>query len=125
MPTGSSGREPCYLPVGGEGPPADAGCRLPALGPTELKDIEDTFREIAETPVPADELGLQTNSIRAELNCEAAAYGGVRVRFVALLGPVKCRCQSLTYAKEARRGVFWHSALNNPLASRPWSPGDH
>jgi hypothetical protein len=90
-----------------------------------LKDIEDTFREIAETPVPADELGLQTNSIRAELNCEADAYRGVRVRFVALLGPVKCGCKSLTCAKEGRRGVFWHSALNNLMASRPWSPGDH
>jgi len=28
--------------------------------------------------------------------------------------------QDQNRAKEGRRGVFWHSALNDPLASRPW-----
>jgi hypothetical protein len=56
------------------------------FGPTELKDIEDTFREIVETPVPADGLVFKADSIRAEHIREADAYGGVRVRFVALLG---------------------------------------
>lgn len=57
-----------------------------AFGPTELKDIEDTFREIVATPVPADGLVFKADSIRAEHIREADAYGGLRVRFVALLG---------------------------------------
>lgn len=57
-----------------------------AFGPTELKDLEDTFREIVETPVPADGLVFKADSIRAEHIREADAYGGVRVQFVALLG---------------------------------------
>lgn len=57
-----------------------------AFGPTELNEIEHTFREIVETPVPADGLVFISDSIRAEHIREADAYGGVRVRIIALLG---------------------------------------
>ncbi|MBI5771225.1 MAG: nucleotidyl transferase AbiEii/AbiGii toxin family protein [Verrucomicrobia bacterium] len=59
---------------------------LLAFGPTELKDMEATFREIVETPVPADGLVFKADSIRAENIREADAYGGVRVRLLAMLG---------------------------------------
>ena len=57
-----------------------------AFGPNELEDIAAVFREIVETPVPADGLVFQADSIRVEHIREADAYGGVRVRLVALLG---------------------------------------
>jgi hypothetical protein len=57
-----------------------------AFGPTELEDIAAVFREIVETPVPADGLVFQPDSIRVEHIREADAYGGVRVRLLALLG---------------------------------------
>jgi Nucleotidyl transferase AbiEii toxin, Type IV TA system len=57
-----------------------------AFGPTELEDIKVCFREIVETPVPADGLIFQPASIRVEHIREADAYGGVRVRLLALLG---------------------------------------
>ena len=57
-----------------------------AFGPTELKDIEAAFREIVETPVPADGLVFKADSIRLEYIREADAYGGVRVRLLAMLG---------------------------------------
>lgn len=57
-----------------------------AFGPTELEDIAVVFREIVETPVPADGLVFQADSIRVEHIREADAYGGVRVRLLALLG---------------------------------------
>ena len=57
-----------------------------AFGPTELKDIEAAFREIVETPVPADGLVFKADSIRVENIREADAYGGVRVRLLAMLG---------------------------------------
>lgn len=57
-----------------------------AFGPTELEDIAVVFREIVETPVPADGLVFQADSIRVEHIREADAYGGVRVRLVALMG---------------------------------------
>jgi len=57
-----------------------------AFGPTELEDIAAVFREIVATPVPADGLVFQPDSIRVEHIREADAYGGVRVRLVALLG---------------------------------------
>lgn len=57
-----------------------------AFGPTELKDIAAVFGEIVETPVPADGLVFQADSIRVEHIREADAYGGVRVRLVALMG---------------------------------------
>jgi hypothetical protein len=57
-----------------------------AFGPTELEDIAAVFREIVETPVPADGLVFQADSIRVEHIREADAYGGVRVRLLALLG---------------------------------------
>jgi predicted nucleotidyltransferase component of viral defense system len=57
-----------------------------AFGPTELEDIAAVFREIVDTPVPADGLEFQADSIRVEHIREADAYGGVRVRLLALLG---------------------------------------
>lgn len=57
-----------------------------AFGPTKLKDIDDTFRAIVETPVPAEGLVFKADSIRAEHIREADIYGSVRVRFVELLG---------------------------------------
>ena len=57
-----------------------------AFGPTKLKDIEAAFREIVETPVPADGLVFKADSIRVEHIREADAYGGVRVRLLAMLG---------------------------------------
>ena len=57
-----------------------------AFGPTELKDIEAVFREIVEIPVPADGLVFKADSIRVENIREADAYGGVRVRLLAMLG---------------------------------------
>jgi hypothetical protein len=59
---------------------------LLSFGPTELKDIESTFREILDTPVPADGLIFKVETIRVEHIREADAYGGVRVRFIAMLG---------------------------------------
>jgi predicted nucleotidyltransferase component of viral defense system len=57
-----------------------------AFGSTELDDIAALFREIVETPVTADGLDFQPDSIRVEQIREADAYGGVRVRLLALLG---------------------------------------
>ena len=57
-----------------------------AFGSTELDDIAALFREIVETPVTADGLDFQTDSIRVEQIREADTYGGVRVRLLALLG---------------------------------------
>ncbi len=57
-----------------------------AFGPTELDDIAVVFREIVATPVPPDGLVFQADSIRVEQIREADAYGGVRVRLLALLG---------------------------------------
>lgn len=57
-----------------------------AFGPTELDAIAAIFREIIATPVPADGLVFQPDSIRVEHIREADAYGGVRVRLLALLG---------------------------------------
>lgn len=57
-----------------------------AFGPTELDDIAAVFREIVATPVPPDGLVFQPDSIRVEAIREADAYGGVRVRLLALLG---------------------------------------
>jgi hypothetical protein len=57
-----------------------------AFGPTELEDVVAVFREIAATPVPADGLVFQADSVRAEHIREADAYGGVRVRLLAMLG---------------------------------------
>ena len=57
-----------------------------AFGSTELDDIAALFREIVETPVIADGLVFQSDSIRVEQIREADAYGGVRVRLLALLG---------------------------------------
>ena len=64
-----------------------------SFGPTELADIAAVFREIVETPVPADRLVFQANSIRVEQIREADAYGGVRVRLLALLGKGKVPLQ--------------------------------
>ena len=57
-----------------------------AFGPTGLEDIAAVFREIVDTPVLADGLVFQADSIRVEHIREADAYGGVRVRLLALLG---------------------------------------
>jgi hypothetical protein len=57
-----------------------------AFGSTELDDIAALFREIVETPVTADGLDFQPDSIRVERIREADTYGGVRVRLLALLG---------------------------------------
>ena len=76
-----------------------------AFGPTELKEIEDTFREIVETPVPADGLVFKADYIRAEHIREADACGGVRVRFIALLGKgeVPLQVDLLREGRTARR----------------------
>jgi predicted nucleotidyltransferase component of viral defense system len=57
-----------------------------AFGSTELDDIAALFREIVETPVTADGLDFQPDSIRVQQIREADAYSGVRVRLLALLG---------------------------------------
>jgi hypothetical protein len=57
-----------------------------AFGSTELDDIAALFREIVETPVIADGLDFHPGSIRVEQIREADAYGGVRVRLLAMLG---------------------------------------
>jgi predicted nucleotidyltransferase component of viral defense system len=64
-----------------------------AFGPTDLENIAAVFREILETPVPADGLVFQADTIRVEYIREADAYGGVRVRLVALLGTGKVPLQ--------------------------------
>jgi hypothetical protein len=64
-----------------------------ALGPTELEDIAAIFREIVETSVPADGLVFQADSIRVEHIRAADAYGGVRVRLLALLGKAEVPLQ--------------------------------
>lgn len=51
-----------------------------------MEDITAVFREIVDTPVPADGLVFQADSIRVEPIRETGAYGGVRVRLLALLG---------------------------------------
>jgi hypothetical protein len=53
-----------------------------AFGPTELEDIAAIFREIVETPVPADGLVFQPDSIRVEHIREKA--GGGQVETIAL-----------------------------------------
>jgi predicted nucleotidyltransferase component of viral defense system len=64
-----------------------------AFGPTELNEIAEVFREIVETPVPEDGLVFQANSVQVERIREAEAYGGVRVRLLALLGKGKVLLQ--------------------------------
>jgi nucleotidyltransferase AbiEii toxin of type IV toxin-antitoxin system len=64
-----------------------------AFGPIDLDEIEVVFREIVETPVPDDGLAFQPDSVRVENIREAEAYGGVRVRLLALLGKGKVPLQ--------------------------------
>jgi len=64
-----------------------------AFGPIDLDEIAMVFREIAETPVPDDGLVFQADSVRVEHIREADAYGGVRVRLLALLGKGKLPLQ--------------------------------
>ncbi len=59
---------------------------LLALGPADVEDLAAVFREIAATPVPDDGLLFRPDSVRAEHIRETDAYGGVRVRLLALLG---------------------------------------
>jgi predicted nucleotidyltransferase component of viral defense system len=66
---------------------------LLAFGPTELDEIAKVFREIVETPVPDDGLVFQGDSVRVEHIREAEAYGGVRVRLLALMGKRKVPLQ--------------------------------
>jgi hypothetical protein len=58
-----------------------------------LDEIAKVFREIVETPVPDDGLVFQGDSVRVEHIREAEAYGGVRVRLLALMGKRKVPLQ--------------------------------
>jgi hypothetical protein len=64
-----------------------------SFGPIDIDEIAAVFREIVETPVPDDGLAFQPDSVRVENIREAEAYGGVRVRLLALLGKGKVPLQ--------------------------------
>lgn len=59
---------------------------LLAFGPADRETIARTFREIVQTPVPADGLVFDPDSITVEEIREDNTYGGVRVRLLARLG---------------------------------------
>jgi hypothetical protein len=64
-----------------------------SFGPIDIDEIAAVFREIVEMPVPDDGLAFQPDSVRVENIREAEAYGGVRVRLLALLGKGKVPLQ--------------------------------
>lgn len=60
---------------------------LLGFGPSEKEDLAKVFRDVVGTPVMDDGLIFDAASIRAEEIREENAYGGVRVRLMAKLGP--------------------------------------
>lgn len=62
---------------------------LLAFGPADIDDVVAAFCEIVGTSVPADGLGFDAGSITAEKIQEGQAYGGLRVRRMALLDKAK------------------------------------
>jgi predicted nucleotidyltransferase component of viral defense system len=66
---------------------------LLGFGPTEKEELARVFREVLQTPVPADGLVFDPDSVRAEEIREDNAYGGIRVRLIGRLGKAKVPIQ--------------------------------
>ena len=66
---------------------------LLGFGPTEKEKLARVFREVLETPVPADGLVFDPDSVRAEEIREDDAYGGIRIRLMSRLGKAKVPIQ--------------------------------
>lgn len=66
---------------------------LLGLGPSEKEDLQKVFREVVATPVVDDGLVFDPASVRAEDIREDNAYGGVRIRIMAKLGPAEVAVQ--------------------------------
>jgi Nucleotidyl transferase AbiEii toxin, Type IV TA system len=66
---------------------------LLGLGPSEKEDLQRIFQDVAAMPVVDDGLVFDPASVRAEEIREDNAYGGVRVRLMAKLGPAEVPVQ--------------------------------
>ncbi len=66
---------------------------LLGFGPSEKEDLQKVFQSVAVTPVVDDGLVFDPESVRAEEIQEDNAYGGVRVRLMAKLGPAEVPVQ--------------------------------
>ncbi|HEY0967854.1 MAG TPA: nucleotidyl transferase AbiEii/AbiGii toxin family protein [Opitutaceae bacterium] len=66
---------------------------LLGFGPSEKEDLEKLFREVVALPVVDDGLSFDPASVRAEEIREDNAYGGVRIRIMAKLGPAEVPVQ--------------------------------
>ena len=66
---------------------------LLGFGPTEKEELARVFREVLQTPVPADGLVFDPDSVRAEEIREDNAYGGIRIRLMGRLGKAKVPIQ--------------------------------
>ena len=62
-------------------------------GPMEVDTVVAAFREIVDTPVPADGLEFDAGSASGEEIREGQAYGGIRVKLEARLGTARVRLQ--------------------------------
>ena len=66
---------------------------LLGFGPSETEDLRRVFQEVVTQPVVDDGLVFDPASVRAEEIREDNAYGGVRVRIMAKLGPAEVPVQ--------------------------------
>lgn len=66
---------------------------LLGFGPSEAAYLERLFRDVVTTPIVADGLVYEAESVRAEAIREDTTYGGVRVRLQAKLGPAQVPVQ--------------------------------
>ncbi len=66
---------------------------LLGFGPSEKKDLQKVFQDVATTPVVDDGLVFDPESVRAEEIREESTYGGVRVRLMAKLGTAELPVQ--------------------------------
>ncbi|NJM55897.1 MAG: nucleotidyl transferase AbiEii/AbiGii toxin family protein, partial [Verrucomicrobiae bacterium] len=94
---------------------------LLGFGSTELLDIETSFRDIVQTPVPPDGLVFDPESVLAEPIREVHAYGGVRVRLIGWLGkaevPVQIDIGSGDAVTPDAEGIHFPVLLDHPA---PW-----
>jgi hypothetical protein len=66
---------------------------LLGFGSTQKDELVRIFRDVAQTPVPADGLVFDPKSIRAEEIREDNAYGGIRIRLMGWLGKAEVPIQ--------------------------------